>query len=160
LPSIKPWLRGGYSWTSGDNNPDDATHGTFFQILPTPRPYARFPFFNMMNNQDAYGFLLLRPHDKVTIRSDVHGLRLTSGSDLWYLGGGAYQPWTFGYQGRASAGNRGLATLYDTSVEVTASKHAVFTAYAGRAIGHSVTAAIYPQGKNATFGYLEVLLKF
>jgi hypothetical protein len=24
-------------------------------------------------------------------------------SDLWYLGGGAYQPWPFGYTGRAPA---------------------------------------------------------
>ena len=24
-------------------------------------------------------------------------------NDLWYLGGGAYQPWTFGYTGRAPA---------------------------------------------------------
>jgi hypothetical protein len=114
----------------------------------------------MMNNQDLFAMLLLRPHSKVTIRSEAHGLRLTSGRDLWYAGGGAFQPWTFGFQGRATAGNRGLATLYDTSVELNASKHAAFTGYIGHAVGHSVMAAIYPQGKNATFGYLEMLLKF
>lgn len=159
LAAVKPWLRGGYSYTSGDDNPGDNTHGTFFQMLPTPRPYARFPFFNMMNNVDVHGDLLLRPHPKVTIRSEVHGLRLTSGSDLWYAGGGAFQPWTFGFLGRATGGNRGLATLYDTSVDVIASRHASFTAYFGHAVGHSVAAGIYPLGKNANFGYLEMLLK-
>jgi hypothetical protein len=160
IKPLKPWLRGGFSWTSGDSDPGDQTHGTFFQILPTPRPYARFPFFNMMNNQDFFGMLLLRPHSKVTVRSEAHGLRLTNGRDLWYSGGGAYQPWSFGFQGRTASGNRGLATLYDTSLEVNASKHAVFTAYVGHAVGHSVAASIYPHGKNATFGYLEMLLKF
>jgi hypothetical protein len=62
LPKLKPWLRGGYTLGSGDGNPNDCTHGTFFQILPTPRPFARFPFFNMENNRDIMGALILRPH--------------------------------------------------------------------------------------------------
>src|SRR5262249_1399392 len=41
---LRPWFSIGYSHGSGDDNPHDRTHGTFFQILPTPRPYARFPF--------------------------------------------------------------------------------------------------------------------
>ncbi|MBV8905616.1 MAG: alginate export family protein, partial [Acidobacteriia bacterium] len=45
LPKLKPWVRGGFTYGSGDNNPNDNRHGTFFQILPTPRVYARFPFF-------------------------------------------------------------------------------------------------------------------
>src|SRR5262249_9673484 len=44
LPRVKPWIRGGYNYGSGDGNPNDSTHGTFFQVLPTPRVYARFPF--------------------------------------------------------------------------------------------------------------------
>ncbi len=104
LPMLKPWLRAGYTYGSGDSNPNDNTHGTFFQILPTPRPYARFPFFNMMNTEDAFGSMILRPHAKVTISSEYHSLRLTNPADLWYSGGGVYQPWTFGYTGRATSG--------------------------------------------------------
>jgi alginate export protein len=55
---LKPWLSAGYSYGSGDDNPNDTRHGTFFQVLPTPRQYARFPFYNMMNNEDWYGALL------------------------------------------------------------------------------------------------------
>jgi hypothetical protein len=35
--STKPWLRGGYLRSTGDNNSNDGTHNTFFQVLPTPR---------------------------------------------------------------------------------------------------------------------------
>ncbi len=76
LDRIKPWFRGGYDYGSGDSNPTDRQHGTFFQALPTPRVYARFPFFNMMNTADAFGELILRPASSVTLRADIHALRL------------------------------------------------------------------------------------
>jgi len=54
-------LSAGHSYGSGEGNPNDSTHGTFFQVLTTPRLYARFPFCNMMNNEDFYGTLDLHP---------------------------------------------------------------------------------------------------
>ncbi len=159
LPALKPWIRGGYTYGSGDGNPNDRTHGTFFQILPTPRPYARFPFFNMMNTEDAFGSLIERPHPKVTISSKFHSLRLTNPNDLWYSGGGAFQPWTFGYTGRATSGRRSLGNLYDTSVEYRANKFMTFTAYLGYTQGLAVMKLIYPAGKDGQFGYLEALLR-
>jgi hypothetical protein len=88
LARLKPWFRGGYDYGSGDKNAGGSTHGTFFQVLPTPRVYARFPFFNMMNNRDVFGELQLRPSKKITVRSDIHSLRLANRNDLWYSGGG------------------------------------------------------------------------
>ena len=157
---LKPWIRGGYTMGSGDGNPNDKTHGTFFQLLPTPRPYARFPFFNMMNTEDSYGGLLLRPVPRITISSEAHSLRLTNANDLWYSGGGVYQPWTFGYTGRATSGRRSLADLYDTSVEFRASRATTFTAYYGFAQGLAAMEKIYPLGKNGQFGYVEMAFKF
>ena len=122
LKVVRPWLRAGYFYGSGDGNPADGKHGTFFQILPTARQYARFPFFNLMNNEDAFGELILRPRKNVTTRSDIHALRLANSNDLWYTGGGAFQPWTFGYTGRPSNGARSLATLYDTSLDYQAER--------------------------------------
>ncbi len=159
LPSIKPWIRGGYTIGSGDGNPNDKTHGTFFQLLPTPRPYARFPFFNMMNTEDAFGALVVRPHTKVTISSEYHSLRLTNPNDLWYSGGGVFQPWTFGYSGRAVSDKRSLGNLYDTSVEYRATRHITFTAYLGYTQGLAVMKQIYPEGKDGRFGYLEMLFR-
>ena len=160
LPKLKPWLRVGYFRGSGDDNPLDSKHGTFFQILPTPRPYARMPFFDLINNEDFLAMLMLRPHKALTIRSEAHGLRLTNRNDMWYQGGGAFQPWTFGYIGRPSNGNRGLATLYDVSTEWTVNPHAALTGYYAHAVGQSVIRSIYPAGKNGSFGYVELLLRF
>jgi hypothetical protein len=159
LPKIKPWIRGGYTKGSGDGNPNDSTHETFFQLLPTPRPYARMPFYNMMNSEDAYGSLIFRPHPKVTTTSEFHSLRLTDPNDLWYSGGGAYQPWTFGYTGRATSGRRSLGNLYDTSVEYRATRNVTFTAYVGYTQGLAVMQQIYPAGKNGCLGYLEALFR-
>jgi hypothetical protein len=159
LSKLKPWLRGGYTTGSGDSNPNDSTHGTFFQLLPTPRPYARMPFFNMMNTEDAFGALILRPHAKVSLSSEYHALRLSNANDLWYSGGGAFQPWTFGYTGRATSGRRSLGNLYDTSVEYRATRYATFTAYFGYTQGLAVMQQIYPAGKDARLGYLEALFR-
>lgn len=160
LPKLKPWLRGGFTGGSGDGNPNDNRHGTFFQVLPTPRPYARFPFFNMMNTQDGFGALIVRPHPKVTVSSEFHSLRLSNRNDLWYSGGGVFQPWTFGYVGRPTSGRRSLGNLYDTSVEYRTTRKVTVTAYLGYTQGLAAMEAIYSQGKNAQFGYLEFLYRF
>jgi Alginate export len=157
---LKPWFRAGYYYGSGDNDPNDSKHGTFFQVLPTPRPFARFPFFNMMNNRDAFAMMTLRPHAKVTISNEFHALRLANKNDLWYQGGGVFQPWSFGYVGRNTSGRQSLANLYDVNVEYRHNAHFTFLGYYGLAQGLASTATIYPKGKNASFGYLEVLYKF
>ena len=160
LPKIKPSLGGGFTLGSGDSNPNDNTHGTFFQLLPTPRPYARFPFFNMMNTEDAFGILTLRPGPKITISSEFHSLRLSNANDLWYSGGGAFQPWTFGYVGRSTSGRRSLANLYDSNVDYRVNRQLTLTAYLGYAQGLAAMEQIYPHGKDGRFGYLEFLYRF
>jgi hypothetical protein len=160
LARLKPWLRGGFTIGSGDGNPNDTRHGTFFQVLPTPRPYARFPFFNMMNTEDRFGALILRPHAKVTMSNEFHALRLSNASDLWYSGGGVFQPWTFGYTGRATAGRRSLGNLYDASVEYRATRSVTVTGYFGYTQGLAAIQQIYPGGKNGAFGYVEAAFKF
>jgi hypothetical protein len=157
---LKPWVRVGFFDGSGDGDPNDSTHESFFQILPTPRPFARFPFFNLMNNQDRNAALILRPHPKVTVSSEFHALRLASGRDLWYSGGGAFQPWTFGYVGRATSGRRSLGNLYDTSVEWRARSNVALTSYFGYAQGRAITSFLYPRGKDGRFGYLEMIYRF
>jgi len=159
LSRLKPWLRGGYDYGSGDKNASDSTHGTFFQALPTPRVYARFPFFNMMNNRDLFGELILRPSRKFIVRSDAHSLSVANRNDLWYAGGGAYQPWTFGYTGRPLNGQSGLASLYDVSADYTINGHVAAGVYYGRAVGKGVVQSIYPAGKNANLGFLELNFK-
>lgn len=156
----KPWFRIGYAYGSGDGNPNDTRHNSFFQVLPTPRIYARFPFYNMENSNDASAMLVLRPSLKVTLRTDVRALRLSSRHDLWYQGGGAFQPRSFGFVGRASGGLRGLANLWDASADYRASAHWGIGLYYGHAWGKGVLHSIYPRHPNGDFGYAELLYRF
>jgi hypothetical protein len=157
---INPWFSAGYSFGSGDSNPNDNIHGTFFQVLPTPRPYDRFPFYNMMNNEDFYGSAVFRLPRQFAVRSEVHALRLANSQDLWYGGGGAFQPRTFGYTGRASNGNRSLANVWDVSLDVPLGYGFSLTTYYAHAWGKSLIANIYPNGTSAHFGYVETNYRF
>ena len=160
LPRIRPWLRGGFSSGSGDSNPNDGTHQTFFQLLPSPRACARFPFFNMMNMEDRYGTLLVRPHGRITPSVEFHALRLQNVNDLWYAGGGVFQPWTFGFIGRATSGRRSLANLYDGNLEFRANQRLTLTGYLGYAQGLAVMQQIYPRGTHSSLGFVELLYRF
>ncbi len=153
---LKPWIRLGYFRSSGDGDPADDAHRTFFQVLPTPRIYARFPFYNLMNSEDLFAQLWLRPHPRLTLRSDVHGLRLSNRNDLWYLGGGAFQQGSFGYVGRPSGGGRSLVTLADVSADYQVSKQFTLSGYLGAALGRSVISSTYANGGNARFSYVEL----
>ena len=153
--ALQPWFSVGYSYGSGDGDPSNGRHSTFFQLLPTPRPYARFPFYNMMNNEDVYGTLNVRPASKLSLRTEAHALRLASASDLWYSGGGAFQPKTFGYTGRPSHGNRGLANVWDLSADYQITRSFSTTLYYGHAWGKGVVESIYPKEASGQFIFLE-----
>lgn len=154
-----PWLRLGYNHGSGDGKNGDGIHETFFQVLPTPRIYARTPFYNMMNNEDLFASLILRPTSKFTIRADAHRLKLSDKSDLWYSGGGAFQDNSFGYAGRSAFKDDKLATLLDLSLDYAPSPLRSFSAYYGHARGGNVVKNIYP-GNSLNYFYLEVTQKF
>jgi hypothetical protein len=152
---LKPWLRAGYYVGSGDDNPADGDHETFFQVLPTPRIYARMPFFNGMNLKDGFAQAILRPGKRWTLRADAHRLHLTEGVDLWYQGGGAFQREGFGYAGRPGNGESDFATLLDLSADYALNPETTLSLYIATARGGDVIERIYPRGKNATFGYVE-----
>lgn len=160
LPRVawQPWLRLGYTTTSGDGNPKDGTHGTFFQILPTARSYAMFPFFNMMNINDAMAQLILKPFKGTEVQSSLHGLWLSSNKDLWYSGGGEFDNKNFGYAGRGSSNHSYLATLLDSQFSWKIDEHLSTTVYYGHAFGGTVVSSIYPGGKEADYGFVELNL--
>jgi hypothetical protein len=157
---LKSRLSAGYSFGSGDSDPTDNVHGTFFQVLPTPRLYARFPFYNMENNEDFYGAGVFHLPHSLMVRSELHALRLASAQDLWYSGGGVYQSKTFGYIGRPSGGNRSLANVWDAGFDFPLRYGFSITMYYGHAWGNNVIVNVYPAGRNAQFGYVESNLRF
>ena len=154
-----PWFRIGFDQSSGDDDPEDDDHRTFFQILPTARIYAQFPFFNLMNSQDLFAQLILKPHPRVTIRTDFHHLRLTEQNDLWYAGGGATNDDVFGFSGIPANEHRELAELVDVAVTVNILMQLTAYAYYGHAFGQGVVRATF-DGAQADYGYLELTYRY
>ena len=152
-------MRGGLDRSSGDDDPRDDTHGTFFQILPTARTYAQLPFFNLMNIDDLFGSLILRPHAILTIRTDYHRLRVTEPRDLWYQGGGAQNDDIFGFSGSPARGNRDLAHLVDVSATLAIVRQVTLGAYYGHAFGGDVVGATFT-GRDTDYGFVEMTLRY
>lgn len=156
-----PWLRAGFFRGSGDGDPTDGKHGTYFPVLPTPRIYARFPFYTEANIDDAFVQALVRPAKKLTLRADAHFLSLADRKDLWYAGGGAFQDQlAFGYAGRPSHDSRHLAALLDLSADFQVRKNTTVSAYFGYALGGSVIRSLYGRDADGFLGYLEVTQRF
>jgi hypothetical protein len=157
----QPWLRVGYGRTSGDDDPNDSDHDTFFQLLPTARLYALSTFYNLMNSEDGFIQFLLRPRAGLVWRTDFHNIRLTESGDLWYQGSGATvadRDVGFGFSGRPAFGHRDLLRVLETSLSYDVSKWLNVSLYYGHVFGGRVVRAIFA-GDQADFGYVEVTLK-
>ena len=157
LPGLfaAPWLRMGYDRSSGDDDPSDDHHRSFFQLLPTARTYAQLPFYNLMNTGDAFAELLLAPHRNVTLRCDYHWLTVSEARDLWYSGGGATSQTIFGYAGAPAGGHRDLAQVVDLSATVRVLPQLAVSGYYGHAFGGDVVHATFA-GRGANYGFLEL----
>ena len=157
----KPWFRVGYDMGSGDDNPGDGDHESFFQILPTARVYSLSTFYNLMNSEDIFAQVILKPMAGLVWRTDVHVLRLSEDDDLWYFGGGATREKRnvgFGYGGRPSGGKSSLLEVLETQVSYTWNDYIATTVYYGHGFGEDVVGADF-SGKSANYGFLEVTLK-
>lgn len=159
LPDVwgSPWLRAGFTSGSGDSDPNDGTHGTFFEMLPTARIYALTPLYNMMNNKDAFLEFLLQPHATVALRSDFHWLRVNSTSDFAYFGGGATSDTFFGYGGVPADGRTDLAYLLDFSVTWTPTRNVMVYGYYGHGFGQGIANTNFLT-KDLNYGYIELTL--
>jgi hypothetical protein len=159
IPWIHPWLRAGASYATGDGNPNDDRHTTFFQPLPTEQQYARTPFYTGQNSEDYTGQLILEPTHKLELRSEVHKVKLHSVNDLWYLGTGAFQNSSFGYDGLPNHGHKGLANYVDFSAGYQPTAHVYVYYYVGAVSGKgAMTNRV--EGRKGGFTFLEVDYKF
>jgi hypothetical protein len=157
----QPWLRGGYLYASGDRNPSDERHGTFFEMLPTVRRYAQTALYSQMNNTDLFTQFLVRPRPNVNVRVDVHRVGLASARDAWYFGSGATQQrgGTFGFSTRPSFGARRLATIVEGSVDCAIAPHWSVNGFVSAGRGGSVVRGAFA-GRTIVFGYVENVVQF
>lgn len=160
LPA-RPWVRGGYLRASGDADPADDRHGTFFQMLPTVRRYAQSASYNQMNNTDLFVQALLRPTASVGVRLDIHRIGLASPRDRWYFGSGATQNrgTVFGFGTRPGHGATNLGTVVEGSADYAVAPGWSINGYLGVIAGGGVVRPAFA-GRTMTFGYLENVLQF
>jgi len=153
---LKPWVRGGFFQSSGDANANDGKHGTFFQVLPTVRLYAKFPFFNLMNINDTFAQFIVNPTANTRVGIDFHHLTLSERNDLFYAGAGASsRDNSFGFLGRPSNGNSTIGELVDISFTHNINKELSWNAYYAHAFGGSYADNFYRQKQDADFAYVE-----
>ncbi len=160
---FKPWLRAIYFRSSGDDNAKDGRHTTFFTILPSGRAYAKLPFYNLMNLQDAFIQMTVSPAPKTTVTIDAHHLSLSNSHDLFYGGlGPTSSSGAFGYSGRPSPANGGsdIGQLVDITITHVLNKSLSWRFYYGHAFGGSVVKNIYQGKKDAETIYLDFNLIF
>jgi hypothetical protein len=161
LARWQPWLRGGWLYASGDRDPSDSHHGTFFQMLPTVRRYAQTALYSQMNNTDLFAQVMLRPRPRLAVRLDWHRVGLASKSDAWYSGSGATQNrgTLFGFSTRPSNGARSLATIAEASADYAISGHWSVNGYLSAGRGGDVVRPAFA-GRILSFGYVENVLQF
>jgi hypothetical protein len=155
----KPWLRASAFRGSGDHDPGDLTHGTFFPMLPTSRQFSRIPFYNFQNTLDFTGQFMIQLHRRVKLHSQIHKVKLAEKNDLWYTGTGAFQNSSFGYEGTATGDHAGLANYLDVSLHYQASSRLGMTMYVGALSGKAVMTDRM-QGRKGGVAYLELLYHF
>lgn len=86
----QPRLGAVYSYSSGDSNPNDGTHGTFDNLFPTNhRLYGLMDFFSLQNVQDLRGTLQLKPLSRLNLALEGHGFWLADTHDNFYTVAGA-----------------------------------------------------------------------
>lgn len=159
--AFKPWLRALYFVSSGDDDATDSRHKTFFSLLPNGRGYVKFPFYNLMNMQDAYLQLNVSPTPQTRITIDVHHLSLTNSGDLFYKGlGPTLKSGAFGYSGQSSGGSSDVGQSIDISFTHTLTKNLSWRFYYGHAFGGAVLKSIYQGKKDADMVYLDFNLVF
>jgi len=158
---LKPWIRAVYFRSSGDSNAGNGSHGTFFQMLPTGRPFAKFPFYNLMNIQDAFAQFIVIPTETTKVAVDVHHLSLDSSQDLFYSGAGAtLRSGSFGYAGRNAGGASDIGQLVDIGFSHQLNPYFSWNVYYGHVFGGEVLKNVYGKQADADYGFVELNAAF
>jgi hypothetical protein len=157
----QPSLTGGVLYGSGDDDPNDATHGTFFPMVPTTAPPVLAGTYALMNIRDVYIAGRATPHDKLTLSTRVHRLSLARRHDRWYSGTGAtaFAGSYFGYSSRSSTLATSLGTFLEVSAESAVTTHWRIAATAGFIRGGDVVRRQFA-GRSLAVFVLENIVSF
>ena len=144
---------------SGDSNPNDGDHQTFFNLLPTNHIYYGFADqLALQNVVNPFVQLRLAPHEMLGLNLFVHWFRLADDHDARYSGTGVYNTQTFGFQAEASRGFSHVGREYDVVATFEPPQGAHLR---GRLVVDQ-GGAVFNQNRseNLQFGYVQAELRY
>jgi hypothetical protein len=98
-------IRAGYAHSTGNDNPADDNHRSFYNLLPTNHKfYGSMDYSAFSNLRDVYVILAWSFAEKWSARTALHAFFLTNKTDAWYGGSGPFNESLLGYVGRRPAG--------------------------------------------------------
>lgn len=160
LPA-QPSIGAGVLYASGDADPDDAIHGTFFPMVPTTAPSVLAGTYAQMNLRDVHVRGAAMPHDRLSVSVSAHHLSLVSRQDRWYSGTGAtaFAGNYFGYSSRPSTLATSLGTAVLVATELSVAPHWRVSASAALIRGGAVVRRQFA-GRTLSVFVLESTLSF
>jgi hypothetical protein len=155
----KPWLRTGVNAASGDGDPDDGSHRTFFSVIPSTHAYYghadQVAFQNLVN---WFAQLRLAVLPGLDLELFVHRFWLWDAADGRYSGTGAFARNDFGFTRSASNGSDDIGTELDTVVSWQATEHVSFLAGFAYLWGGDVFAA--GPNRDTQWAFAQVSLRY
>ncbi len=169
LPSLPlgPWLRTGFAYGSGDEDPSSGDHRTFFQMTPNAHKYYGYMDTATLSNLlNVYGQLLLNPLPALTLQADYLLFWLAEPSDSWYAGSGPSSDHTFGYAGgfdastgqtaRLTNGNQFIGSELDLVAAYQITHFLRLEAGYAHFFGAEGAAQVFPAAPNGDWVFAEV----
>ena len=112
--------RAGVNVGSGDADPTDGDHQTFFNVLPSNHIYYGFADqIDLPNLVDPFVQLRLTPHPMLALNLFAHWFRLTRDSDSRYSGTAVFNKDSFGFTAQPSRGFTHVGREYDAVATIT-----------------------------------------
>lgn len=157
----RPRVGIGLSYASGDPDPRDDRHGTFFPLLPSGDRVSALNAYALMNVVDRWAALDLQVRPTVMSRTTVRRVGVANAADRWYQGSGATSRVGnyFGYQGRDGRGATSIGTAIDQMVEWRPRRWWTLRAYGGRLAGGDIVRRVF-RGDRLVTAWLESTLHF
>jgi hypothetical protein len=153
-----PRIALGYSFASGDYNPNDKNVETFQNLFPTNHKfYGQMDLFSWQNLHDVEVDLKIAPIRAVTMRLDFHAFWLADTNDAWYRANGttAVRPLS---SAARTAGNF-VGTELDFLVTWNVSKNLQLEGGYSHFFSGDYLAATGPND-SADFAYLQTKISF
>jgi hypothetical protein len=154
----KPWIRTGVNAASGDSNPDNGRHGTFFNVLPTNHMYYGYvDQLALQNLVNWFAQFEFAPHPKLGISLFVHKFWLTTANDGRYFGTGAFNKTSLGFGATPSNGSRKLGTEVDVVARYAVNRWISLSLGYAHLFGGSVFTA---PDRDTRFAFAQILIRY